>query len=81
MFDLLATKRVLLGSVICLSCAVVICAGEVIETANETCSGERLSTAMTWYKDAKDAAKLARKQDKLVMLIQVSGNFAREEFT
>ena len=44
------------------------------------CSGERLGTAITWYRDS-DAAKLAREQDKLVFVIQVSGNFACEEFT
>ena len=45
------------------------------------CRGEQLGTSITWYGRATDAAKLARQQDKLVFLIQVSGNFAREEST
>lgn len=45
------------------------------------CRGEQLGTSITWHRRATDAARLARQEDKLVFLIQVSGNFAREEFT
>ena len=41
----------------------------------------KLGTAIDWADNAKQAAQLARQQNKLVFLIQVSGNFAREEFT
>jgi len=51
------------------------------EEAEQTCTGDNLGTMITWFEDTKDAAKLAREQDKLVFLIQVSGNFAKEEFT
>lgn len=45
------------------------------------CTGEKLGTAIAWYDDSRRAARLASEQGKLVFLIQVSGNFAREEFT
>ncbi len=45
------------------------------------CTGEQLGTAITWFRDTKAAARLARDEKKLVFLIQVSGNFARDEFT
>ena len=41
----------------------------------------RYGTVVDWQKDARTAAKLAGQQDKLVFLMQVSGNFARQEFT
>ena len=47
----------------------------------EVCTGESLGTIVTWYKDPKFAAQLAREQNKLLYVIQVSGNFALEEFT
>ncbi len=47
-----------------------------------TCNMPRtFGTVIQWQKAAKAAARLAKQQDKLVFLIQVSGNFAREEFT
>lgn len=48
----------------------------------QTCAPTRtLGTAIAWADDADQAAQLARQQEKLVFLIQVSGNFAREGFT
>ena len=47
----------------------------------EVCTGEKLGTQIAWYDDSQLAARLAKEQGKLVFLIQVSGNFAREEFT
>lgn len=41
----------------------------------------KLGTAVTWMKSPDEAAKVASNQDKLVFMIQVSGNFARQEFT
>ena len=40
-----------------------------------------LGTALEWAETPDQALQLAREQGKLVFLIQVSGNFAREEFT
>ena len=51
------------------------------QTSTEVCTGEKLGTAIAWYDDAEVAARIAKEQGKLVFLIQVSGNFAREEFT
>ena len=48
----------------------------------KTCSdAPTLGTGIHWIADPKKAAKLAKDQGKLVFLIQVSGNFAKEEFT
>jgi hypothetical protein len=41
----------------------------------------KLGTAVSWMKSPDEAAKAAGDQDKLVFMIQVSGNFARQEFT
>lgn len=38
-------------------------------------------TAISWMPTLNDAIDLAKKTDKLVFLLQVSGNFALEEFT
>ena len=47
-----------------------------------TCGPSRkFGTAIEWAEDAEQAGQLAKEHDKLVFLIQVSGNFAREEFT
>lgn len=40
-----------------------------------------LGTAIHWEKTPDIAGQLAKEQGKLVFLLQVSGNFAREEFT
>ncbi|MFP6612792.1 MAG: hypothetical protein VB835_10815, partial [Pirellulales bacterium] len=40
-----------------------------------------LGTAIHWVAAAQEASDLANQQDKLIFLIQVSGNFSREEFT
>lgn len=41
----------------------------------------KLGTAITWIQSPDEASKVAADQDKLVFMIQVSGNFARQEFT
>lgn len=56
-------------------------------TAGDTCSATAtsglptLGTAVHWVATPDEAGKLAEKERKLVFLIQVSGNFARQEFT
>ncbi len=46
------------------------------------CSTPRtLGTLVNWAPTAERAAEMASKDNKLVFLMQVSGNFAREEFT
>ncbi len=47
----------------------------------EACTYQKLGTKIAWAENADAAAKPAVEQQKLVFLIQVSGNFAREEFT
>lgn len=60
--------------------------------AKEGCSGatggeqpdrgdRKLGTAITWAESPDAAWREARDEGKLVFLIQVSGNFARQEFT
>ena len=52
------------------------------ECADGKCSAPRtLGTLIEWAPTAEDAGKVASKADKLVFLMQVSGNFARQEFT
>jgi len=41
----------------------------------------RFGTQVDWVADVDQAAMTAQQQGKLVLLLQVSGNFAREEFT
>lgn len=41
----------------------------------------KLGTAITWAPSPDAAWRAARDEGKLVFLIQVSGNFARQEFT
>ena len=55
--------------------------GEAAGEAAEVCTGAKNGTTITWYKDGDEAARLAREQGKLLYVMQVSGNFAREEFT
>ncbi|MCH7728769.1 MAG: hypothetical protein IH991_20135 [Planctomycetes bacterium] len=52
------------------------------QEAAATCDANRkLGTVIQWMEDPKQAAELAEQQGKLVFMILVSGNFAREEFT
>ena len=44
-------------------------------------SDRKLGTAVTWMSSPDAAARAASDGDKLVFMIQVSGNFARQEFT
>ncbi len=41
----------------------------------------RHGTQVNWVATAEQASRQAAEQDKLVFLMQISGNFAREEFT
>ncbi|MCH8246472.1 MAG: hypothetical protein IH951_08700, partial [Bacteroidetes bacterium] len=40
-----------------------------------------LGTALMWAENVSAASSQARAEDKLIFLLHVSGNFAREEFT
>jgi len=61
--------------------------GDDQATAADTCSATAtvgmptLGTSVHWVATPDEAGKLAEKEHKLVFLIQVSGNFARQEFT
>ena len=56
---------------------------EAVTTPTETkvCSGEKLGTTINWHQDKAEAVRLAREQGKLLFVMQISGNFADEEFT
>jgi len=45
------------------------------------CLDRKFGTQITWTKTVEQASKLARDQNKMVFLIQISGNFELEEFT
>jgi len=61
--------------------------GDDQATAGDICSATvapslpTLGTTVHWVATPDEAGKLAEKERKLVFLIQVSGNFARQEFT
>ncbi len=41
----------------------------------------KLGTAIDWYADRDEAVRVAKQRGKLLFVMQLSGNFAREEFT
>lgn len=41
----------------------------------------RYGTAIEWAESLEEATRLAKEQGKLVFVLQVSGHFARDEFT
>lgn len=44
-------------------------------------AGAKLGTGLTWQARVSDAASRAAEESKLLFLIHVSGNFAKEDFT
>lgn len=61
-----------------------VCTKDGCSTAggDQLSDGDRtLGTAITWMPSPDAAWRAAADQDKLVFMIQVSGNFARQEFT
>jgi hypothetical protein len=54
---------------------------EQVCDSNTCVPSRKFGTAIEWAENVEQAAELAKAQDKLVFLIQVSGNFAREGFT
>ncbi|MFT7642460.1 MAG: hypothetical protein ACI9G1_004217 [Pirellulaceae bacterium] len=51
-------------------------------TATPICEATKgLGTTIQWYDKVADAAEVAKEKEKLIFLIQVSGNFSRDEFT
>jgi hypothetical protein len=51
------------------------------EAGTPTEGDRKLGTEITWMTSPDAAWRAAVDQDKLVFMIQVSGNFARQEFT
>ena len=51
------------------------------DVCDETCENRKFGTLLTWSPSAAQASKRAIEFSKLVFLIHISGNFAREEFT
>ncbi|HUY88007.1 MAG TPA: hypothetical protein VMV10_04700 [Pirellulales bacterium] len=75
------TKRVVGGA---LDNAVCTLAGDCATARGEgqLSDGDRkLGTAITWMQTPDAAWRAAADERKLVFMIQVSGNFARQEFT
>jgi len=62
------------------TCATGTCspAAEAVPSADVD---SKLGTAVTWMPTPDAASRAASDQNKLVFMIQVSGNFARQEFT
>jgi hypothetical protein len=56
--------------------------GKQVEPA-PVCAGEagRHGTQVDWLASPGEAAKRAKADGKLLLVMQISGNFAREEFT
>ena len=50
-------------------------------TATEPGKDQAFGTALNWIQDLETASTAASKQHKLLFVLQVSGNFAIEEFT
>jgi hypothetical protein len=48
---------------------------------DEDCGCGRFGTTVAFVDSPRDAAKLARQQEKLVFVLHVSGNFETPEFT
>ncbi len=46
-----------------------------------TTGDHKYGTALTWVDTPRDAGKLAAEQNKLVFVIQISGDFTRDDFT
>jgi len=67
--------------------AFPLAGGDDQATAGDTCSATAtsglptLGTTVHWVATLDEAGKLAEKERKLVFLIQVSGNFARQDLT
>jgi hypothetical protein len=62
----------------------VVCTKDGCSGASEdqtSASDRTLGTAITWMPSPDAAWKAAADESKLVFMIQVSGNFARQEFT
>jgi hypothetical protein len=47
----------------------------------QACEPGKYGTQITWAASREDAVKQAKERGKLVLLMQLSGNFARQEFT
>jgi hypothetical protein len=47
----------------------------------QACEPGKHGTQISWAADREDAVKQAKERGKLVFLMQISGNFARQEFT
>ncbi|HEV3343289.1 MAG TPA: hypothetical protein VG125_23155 [Pirellulales bacterium] len=62
------------------TCATGTCS-PVADAAPPAEVDNKLGTAVTWMPTPDAAARAAAGEDKLVFMIQVSGNFARQEFT
>jgi hypothetical protein len=62
--------------------AALVLAGPALAGDKEpVCSATEYGTAVKFYKTPSDAATRAKKDEKLVMVLHVSGNFENPDFT
>lgn len=63
------------------SCQKLVAGLTELATAEPPTPDHRYGTALEWVDTPQAAGKQAEQQKKLVFLIQISGNFTRQEFT
>jgi hypothetical protein len=73
------SRRLPLAAVLSAMAALAMSLGPQVVTAAE-CSGD-YGTEVKFVESSAEAAKLAVKQEKLVFVLHVSGNFETPEFT
>ncbi|MCH8924014.1 MAG: hypothetical protein IIA67_12800 [Planctomycetes bacterium] len=64
-----------------LSSLVATAKPQAVCVAGQCKNDRKFGTTLSWAETPGEAAQLAAQQGKLVFVIQVSGNFARDEFT
>lgn len=63
------------------SCESGSCLRPLGGTSLAAADDHKYGTAVTWVDSPREAGKLAAEQQKLVFVIQLSGDFTRDEFT
>jgi len=52
-----------------------------VKAFGASCHDDRYGTTVAWTDDFKQACEQAKRSGKLVFVMHISGNFAREDFT
>ena len=61
--------------------ATTTAAEPAAQTFGDEASCETLGTAIRWHRDLDQAARLAKRQSKLLFVLHLSGNFTKSAFT